>query len=416
MRAILGRLSDLRLGELFKLLSSAGAAGSLEIDVPGGRQVLLVDRGNVAGEATPALALALATRTGTFCFRPGPVPDDLEWAPREELMARIAALQSGFETGATMLATAPTIAAKEADPLAELRDSLEEVPLPPEVITVVVITADPRPYRALEPQWRQRGWDVVIDTTPEWPEGLEPGLLVVHLPSSATLAGQGRAWYALVHRAAACRPPVPVLWVGGVADSTIRHEAILAGVDFLIPAPIGEVGETARWFREEMTMLGERLITRRSQAAHGEGEVFREFFVALHAEAPPAEVRASLLRLASNFFRHGALYAVCDHAFESVGGFGLPIPAAARISRANGRLEAAVVERGPHALGDADDADTVAIARALGLDAFEGATIMPLMAGGECVALFIGDGRLDSADSTASLAALLVRAGAMLGL
>jgi len=416
MRAILGRLSDLGLGELFKLLSSAGAAGSLEIDVPGGRQLLLFDRGHVAGEATAALALALATRTGTFCFRPGPVPEDAEWAPREELMARIAALQSGFETGVGTPVTAGSIKLEEADPLAELRDSLEEVPLPPEVITVLVITADPRPYRALEPQWRQRGWDVVIDTVPEWPEALGPGLLVVHLPSSATLAGQGHAWYALVHRAAACRPPVPVLWVGGVSDSTIRHEAILAGVDFLIPAPMGHVGETARWFREEITLLAERLIARRRQDARDESEVFREFFVALHAEAPPAEVRASLLRLASNFFRRGALYAVRDSAFESVGAFGLPIPAAPRISRANGLLEAAVVERGLHVLGNAGDADTAAIAQALGIEAFEDATIMPLMAGGECVALFIGDGRLDSADSTAGLAALLVRAGAMLGL
>jgi hypothetical protein len=70
VKAILGRLSDLGLRELSGLLTSAGAEGSLEVETPAGPAQVDFRAGDVAGQLSPALVLAFATRSGTFCFRP----------------------------------------------------------------------------------------------------------------------------------------------------------------------------------------------------------------------------------------------------------------------------------------------------------------------------------------------------------
>ena len=421
MKAILGRLTDLGVKELFKLLTSAGAAGELDVESAGARTTLRIRSGYVAGEPTAALIHALAARSGTFCFRTGPVAEDGEWFGLEEFLARVDSLVAQSDAaavgGGDRGSESGGVEDVPFDPLAELRHSLAEVPLPGIGPRVLVITADPRPYRVLEPEWRQRGWDVTVRHEPVWTAGDNPSAVVVHLPTSATLAGQGEMWLGLVSCATRQDPPVPVIWVGGLADPWLRHEAVRAGAEFLIPAPAGEVGESARWFREDLTTVAERLLARRASGAEKEAAAFRDFFLALHADASPAEVRASLLRFAGNFFTRALLLAVGDGGFDALGGFGLAGVAPGRLPRGTPALEHVVVERRPVRPGELAPGESQGVEAALGVAGAGGTMeLFPVLRGGECVAVLAGHEPLPDVLETASLASLLARAGGLLGL
>jgi hypothetical protein len=278
-----------------------------------------------------------------------------------------------------------------------------------------VLTADPRPYRSLAPEWRQGGWAVVVEEGPGWPEGVDPHVLIIHVPVAGTVAGQAEGWLAALRMATMREPRVPVIWVGGMSDSWLRHNVIMGGADFLVPNPAGEVGETARWFREELGVLVDRLLARRGLEIRGEAEAFREFFVALHEDASVAETCASLLRLASNYFGRGALFVVNEECFESLGGYGFDLGSGTRVSRGAAPFEDVVVERHPVQLESYSQKDAAALVRALKLKRFSaGAAVFPLLAGGDCKAVFVGDSCLGESGSTGGLASLLARGGTLI--
>ena len=418
MKAILGRLSELGLRELAKLLTSAGTEGLLEIESPAGPARVHFRSGHIAGAITPALVTAFAARAGTFCFRPGPTKGVLEWMPQEEFFARLESQAQQVPAGGRSAggASGAPEGSGAADPLAELRESLAEIPIPGGGVRVLIVSADPRAYGTLAPDWRQRGWEVNLSDTPRWPDGPPPSLVILHLPASGHLPKHGESWVALVKRAASQRPPVPTLWVGGLGDPAIRHQAIVAGADFMVPAPVSEVGETARWFREELTLLADRLLARRG-GGEGDAGAFRDFFLALHVDVSPSEVRASLLRFAGTFFGRGVLFEIRESVFESVGGYGFHLPSPVRVWRGVVPLEDVVVERRPVRLSDYPEESTAAISKALtsrgGLDRAE---VFPILTGGECLAIFLGDRPLLEAGETEALAGVLARSGSLLGL
>jgi hypothetical protein len=418
MKAILGRLSELGLRELAKLLTSAGSEGLLEIEGPAGPARVHFRSGHVAGAITPALVSAFSSRTGTFCFRPRETQGVVDWFPQEEFFARLEAqVQQAQQGDATSGGATAVPGPASGDPLAELRDSLAEIPIPGGGVRILIVSSDPRPYRTLGPEWRQRGWDVTMTDAPRWPDGPPPSLVVLHLPGASALVGQLEKWLAIVKTASSQRPCVPALWVGGVSDPAVRHQAILAGAEFMIPAPVSEVGETARWFREELTLLADRLLTRRTSTSAGEAGAFRDFFLALHVDANPADVRASLLRFAGTFFARGVLFEVRDSVFESLGGFGLRLTSPVQVSRGVAPLEDVVVERRPVRLADYPEESDAAIARALRASAgLDRAEAFPVLTGGECLALFLGDGPLLQSGESEALAAVLARSGSLLGL
>lgn len=407
---IVGRLSDLGMRELFKLLASAEAEGRLRVETPAGHAELLVRAGEVSGPMTPPLAVAFATRTGSFTFRPEPVEGDT-WIAAAEFLALIEA-KAGSGWGVVAADTVAGGTAAELDPLGELRESLADVPLPQPAARVLVVTADPRPYRALEAAWRHRGWGAVLVQEPRWPAE-PPDVLVLHLPSSGTLAGQGAAWVDLVRAACAQAPPVPVLWVGGMADPDLRHQVVMAGASFLLPAPIGEVGEAARWFRDEVTFVIERLLSPKTTAAESAAEAFRDFFLALHVDSSPAELRASLLRVAATSYARGVLLAVRQKGFEVLGGFGLGRASGVRLARGVGILEGVVAARRSLRCAELDAGQRESMAAVLPGGCAEDGELLPLLDGAECVGVFVGDGLRRPNESTAALAMLLARSGAV---
>jgi hypothetical protein len=416
VKAILGRLSELGLRELSKLLTSAGTGGQLDIEGPAGPARIRFHKGHIAGAITPALVAAYSARSGTYCFRPGTTEEIAEWVPQEEFFARLEAEAELTLRGEATAGAAAGVPAS-GDPLAELRDSLSEIAIPGGGARILIVAADPRPYRTLSTEWRQRGWEVSVTDAPRWPDEPQPSLVVLHLPAPGALPGNMKSWLAMVERAASQRPAVPILWVGGLGDPGIRHQAIVAGVDFMVPAPASGVGETARWFREELTLLADRLIAHRGVPSEGDAEAFRDFFLALHVDATPAEVRASLLRFAGTFFARGVLFEVRETVFESVGGYGFHLASPSQVSRGVAPLEDVVVERRRVRLADYPDEATAAVARALkSRTGLEGAEALPILAGGECLALFLGDHPLLAEAETEALAGVLARSGSLLGL
>jgi len=411
VRTIVGRLSDLRLRELFKLLASAEVEGRLLIDTPAGHAELLVRGGEVCGQVTPPIVVAYTTRSGSFSFRPEAVVGQ-GWMPTDDFLLLVET-RAGATEGAAAGGEAEARVVRGVDPLGELRESLSEIPIGQAATRVAVITADPRPYRAMEGEWRRRGWMAEVFQEPRWPEGVPPDALVLHLPASGTLAGQEALWLALARQASAQVPPVPTLWIGGLADAELRHEAIGAGVDFLLPAPMGEVGESARRFREEVTILLERLLSRRAVLAETAAEAFRDYFLALHIDASPAELRASLLRAAATSFERGVLLAVRPTAFETLGGFGLGAACPRQLPRGIAALEQAVTVRRAIRCAELDASLREDLAAALPAGCGADGEILPLFAGNECVGLFLGIQPLRPGESTAALAMLFARSGAV---
>jgi len=393
MRSIVGRFADPSLPELLRLLTAASVAGELSLRNTAGEARVRVAAGMVDGEGSPAALAAYHRREGSFTFRPGEVEAETNWQPMEEFLVRLASTPLPGEV-------------PRSDVLAELRETLQEVS-PVAGSNVLVLAADPRPYRGMELDWQKRGWQVRILSNPSWPEGEVFHAAVFHLPGSATLAGQGGVWLELLSHAAAQRPPVPVIWVGGLADAYLRHEAVQRGAAFLLPGPAGEVGEAARWFREDVTALLERLL--RPREVHPSGGALQEFFLALHADTTPEEARASLLRLAASAFSRGVLLACRGEGFEVLGGFGCPtLPR--RLPRGVAALEEAVLRGQEVELEGVEEASLGFL-----LGGQRRLSLFPLRVRGEVAGILAASGPRAGGD-TRELAAVAKGAGPLLAL
>ncbi len=403
MRTIQGRFANLGLPQLLTLLLSSGTEGALEVETPPCSGRVTVREGRVHGELpTAALQAALAGQ-GVFRFVSRLVPSGGESRPIGDLLGDLQAVRARLE------ATVPG-PAEGVDPLAELRASLREIEVPSAAPRVRVITADPRPYRRLEPEWRRRGWAVEIEGQPVWGAGAPLDLLVLHLPPADALLDRGEAWLEVARHAASAAVATPVLWIGGLADPRLRHEAVHAGVAFMHPGVVADAGEAGRWFREEIDAVACRLVAQRERAEHGGAGAFRDFFFALHADATPSEVRASLLRLAGTVYARGLLLAVREDHFGFVGGFGMGSPPKPRLRRGGGPLEEASAG---HVRLRVTRLEEAVPGTGAGEEAAE---VFPLMAGGVCVALFVGAAPVGGEGDLADLAGLLARSGALLGL
>lgn len=308
MKTIVGRLPDLGLVELLRLLAAISVTGELVIRNSYGEATLQVAAGKVEGPINPVTVVAYHRKDGSFSFRPATMEPGENWQPMEGFLSKLAREKP------------PQEQARE-DFISELRESLTDVS-PRVLARVLVATADPRPYRGLEVEWAGKGWEVSLVNGPDWPEGPAFDVAVFHLPGSATLAGQGDAWLSLLAKANQQQPPVPVVWVGGLADAYLRHQAMQLGAAFLMPAPAGEAGEAARWFREDLSLCLDRLLQQRALASRPAGEAFQELFLALQSETTAEEARASLLRLAASVFQRGVLLACEPSGFQVLGGFG----------------------------------------------------------------------------------------------
>ena len=125
MRSIAGRLSDIGLKELFRLLSAAGVAGDLEVSSAVGIARLAVGPNGVLGEPSPVLLHAFVTRAGTFCFRPVEVVPEGAWRSVDEMVAVFDLLADRMTVSNEAADLAgPWPPEQSTDPLAALTTSL----------------------------------------------------------------------------------------------------------------------------------------------------------------------------------------------------------------------------------------------------------------------------------------------------
>lgn len=395
MRTIVGRLPDLGLVELLRLLAAISVTGELVIRNSYGEATLKVAADAIEGPINPVTVVAYHRKDGSFSFRPTTMEPGPQWQPMEEFLSKLAR------------EIPPQEPARE-DFIAALRESLTDVS-PKVLAQVLVATADPRPYRGLEVEWARKGWEVHLVAGPDWPEGPTFDVAVFHLPGSATLAGQGDAWLSLLAKANQQQPPVPVVWVGGLADAYLRHRAMQMGAAFLMPAPAGEVGEAARWFREDLSLCLDRLLQQRALASRPLGAAFQELFLALQSETTAEEARASLLRLAATTFQRGVLLACNAKDFEVLGGFGCP-SLVHKLPRGIGILEA-VVTGGRPAFYVQEEEPALAFLLSPGQEIF----VYPVKLQGQTVGLLLTSG-LKAEANPQELAAVAAGAGPLLGI
>ena len=111
-----------------------------------------------------------------------------------------------------------------------------------------------------------------------------------------------------------------------------------------------------------------------------------------------------------------ALLAVRDNAFESLGTYGFASAVAPRLPRGVAFLEEVVVHRRPSTVAGSPSPEATALAAALGVrDRLDRVEVFPALIGEECVALFVGASPQPHESGPEALAALLARAGGMLG-
>ena len=103
--------------------------------------------------------------------------------------------------------------------------------------------------------------------------------------------------------------------------------------------------------------------------------------------------------------------------FESVGGYGFTLVGRGHVSRGVAPLEDVVVERCSVRLDAYPEEGSAAMAKALGAQGgLDRAEVFPILAGGECQAIFLGDRPVVEVGGTEVLAGVLARSGSHLGL
>lgn len=344
-RVLSGSLEHLPPMALLRLVSATSPSGVLELETAEGSLCLEVDRGRVKRPPKEDLESAgkvLGCRRGEFRFSPGEV------SPLEGAVVSLTAFaeaaggaarylevdrllaEDSVEISRSMTGTRIHVLPAEPvqNPLDDLLADLE-LEAPGELLfaQVGVVAQDPRWWRGtLEREWQQRGWQLRHFQIGEEVnfEGLE--LLVVHLQNASATAGREEEWLELIARATAADPPVPLVWVAPLGDSAWIHRLIDAGVSFLLPAPLGEVGEAMTRFAEGLS----RVVERQIQAQHQEGHSVlpsgvSELVGALLSESAPDQGISSLLQLAAEHFTRGAVLMAEDTAMRCRAGFGYPL-------------------------------------------------------------------------------------------
>ncbi len=223
-RKLKGRLENLGLTGLFRLLAATGASGHLEVETPEGAFSLEIRGGRVE---TPEAALVkricrcLDRTSGGFCFEPQPAGKPLEGGVSLSAFLELCRGQSardrkGFASdidvdnllaGEVSTVSGPREtrihllpAAVPEHPLEDLLSELEKA-APEELLfaQVGVVTADPRPWRGwIEREWRRRGWELKpLGMTLDLPlDRLDA--LVIHHRLTVTRVGRETQWLELL--------------------------------------------------------------------------------------------------------------------------------------------------------------------------------------------------------------------------
>jgi hypothetical protein len=406
---------------LLRLVGATAPTGKLTLRTPDGNLELDVYEGRIpvmSGEELREAGKVLGTASGTFRFEPSS-EDRLFDEDSVSLFtfveaADIARLRSSQEatsdvdedelidlttvesssqesTNIHVLPSAPL-----ENPLSDLLSDLEET-APTELLMsqLGTVTSDPRFWRGrLESDWKRRGWQLKLFADPSEVKLESLDCVVIHHQLSVTRVGHEEDWLELIRSAAKVTPQLPVIYIGPLGDPAWVHELVRAGCSFVLPAPQGDTGETLNRFIEDLTEVVDRhLGYRQLLATADQSEGMGELVEALLFGADSEQVISSLLLVAAEPFRRGALLSVEDTSIRCRAGFGYPLEEGTHaLPRGVGLIERVVRSHEAWRGLEPDAASSIRLAGLLGLERLPKETaVVPLTAGATVVAVVIGD-------------------------
>jgi hypothetical protein len=412
-RALSGSLEHLSPPALLRLVSATSPSGILILETDEGALQFEVDRGRVREPSEEQLRLArrvLSCRAGTFTFQPQAV---------DPIAGRALSLSSLAEA-AESIDTDTDIEAVLTDEFFEDQPSQDPARihvLPQEVphnplddllmdleaeasedllfATIGVVAQDPRFWRgAIERQWRQRGWRLVLVPMSETIDTEAFDAVVVHHQTATARAGREAGFLDLIRRGLESVPPLPVVWVAPLGDPEWVHRLIDAGVSFLIPSPHGDSGEAASRFAADLTSVVDRQL--RLHQGGGDHELsgsVSDLVGAILSESDPDRGMRSLLQLTADFFLRGAVLTVDETAIRCRAGFGYALNRNAAFLPRGLELVEQVVGSGTAVTEIEPEADdSCRLAEMCGVDRLpERTVVIPLGRFGNVVGVLVAD-------------------------
>jgi hypothetical protein len=185
-----------------------------------------------------------------------------------------------------------------------------------------------------------------------------------------------------------------VVWVGRVNDSKWVHRLIEADVSFLLPAPRGYSSEAVNRFSEGVALVLDRQFRLRQMLAEpAYPEAVCELVDTLLHGADPDQAVGSLLQLAADDFRRGAVFLIEETAFRCRAGFGYPLDRnVTALPRGVGLLERTLRTGDPLVGVDPESGGARQLSRVLGIDSLVPQTaVIPLGTGASIGGLLVAD-------------------------
>ena len=283
--------------------------------------------------------------------------------------------------------------------------------------TVVLLEENAEIESVLRDALTRRGFEVVSDAETLLKED-RFFVAVLDVESPAT---QPVSWR-LLDSIKARNPRVPVIIIDRETGIRRRHTAIQAGADLYLAKPASE--DEVALFAEDIVVFASRQFQRAAQSQSPDKErMYRGFRMLMRLISEVSEpndisqLALTILQLASDYVDRGILFALTPTEFATLGRFGLTSPGASlRVARGSMSVLDRVVEtRQPYRA----NVDVAAADQQL-LHAFGGQppseiVVLPIMDGDEIVGLLYGDNALNqrTIDDTVGLEVFLSQAGSV---
>jgi ActR/RegA family two-component response regulator len=465
--SLVGRLEDLPVSDILRIVYLSRGTGALEVLHNGGRHEVMFRRGlivNASAPADPSLRWHLEQKSLEMASIAPPDLAKLVFDRISGLVKALNDLRNGEFRFRAVEATPAEIGynpqalfrhggiqpekilgkgAMQLRALNNLKETIdagrraterpaEAAPAPkPDKGTVVLLEDDAQILETLRDALTRRGFQVVMCTREDARTSVDAFLaeerfFVAALDIEAT-ATQQIAWRVL-DSIKARNPRVPVIIIDREASVRRRHTAIQAGADLYLTKPIAS--DDVALFAEDVVVFAGRQFQRAAEAqsnprgaAADKERMYRGFSLLMRLIGEVSEpndisqLALTILQLAADYVDRGILFAVTPTQFATIGRFGLTANGAGvRVARgAMSVLDRVVETRQPYRANVDMAAGDHQLLNAFGGQPPSEIVVLPIMNGDQIVGLLYGDNALNqrTIDDTVGLEVFLSQAGSV---